>query len=307
MQNMEQGTGSGVVFEKKDGKAYIVTNYHVIEGAKEVEVALGNGERVKAELVGADALTDLAVLSIDDKYVSTVAEFGDSDAIKTGEPAIAIGNPLGLDFSNTVTMGIISAKERSIEVQNGWELNVIQTDAAINPGNSGGALVNIAGQVIGINSLKIAQYGMQSGLLASGTPVEGMGFAIPINDAIPVIEELMNHGKVSRPFMGVQLLDLVAIDSYHWQNTLKLPEDVKQGVVITAVEPLSPADKAGLQERDVIVAIDGEAIANGGDLRQYLYKQAKIGDTIKVKVYRDGLPLDVELTLDQEAQMNPSR
>ncbi|MDQ0338049.1 serine protease Do [Caldalkalibacillus uzonensis] len=279
IRDVERGTGSGVVFEKKDGRAYIVTNYHVIEGAKEVEISLGDGERVSAELVGADALTDLAVLSIDG-HVTTVAQFGNSDAIRTGEPAIAIGNPLGLEFSRTVTMGIISAKERSIEVQNGWELNVIQTDAAINPGNSGGALVNIAGQVIGINSLKIAEYGLQSGSLGfSGTPIEGMGFPIPINDAVPVIENLMAYGKVLRPYMGIQLLDLASIDSYHWQETLKLPSDVNQGVVVTAVEPLSPADKAGLKERDVIVAINGEQIGNSIDLRKYL--KPKSGTLLK--------------------------
>ncbi|MDQ0339311.1 serine protease Do [Caldalkalibacillus uzonensis] len=300
IRNVERGTGSGVIFEKKDGQAYIVTNFHVIQGAKEVEISLANGERVPAELVGADPLTDLAVLSIDGQHVDTVAEFGDSDAIRTGEPAIAIGNPLGLDFSRTVTMGIISAKERSIEVQNGWELNVIQTDAAINPGNSGGALVNIAGQVIGINSLKIAEYGMQSGMLgASGTPVEGMGFAIPVNDAIPVIEDLMAHGKVLRPQMGIELIDLASIDSYHWHETLKLPRDVTQGVVIRAVRPMSAADKAGLKERDVIVAINGEEIANGIELRKYLYNKTKIGQTIEVKFYRDGLPMTVDLTLEQ--------
>ncbi|GGK30185.1 putative serine protease YyxA [Caldalkalibacillus thermarum] len=300
IRNVERGTGSGIIFEKKDGKAYIVTNFHVIQGAKEVEVSLANGERVPAELVGADPLTDLAVLSIDGQQVDTVAEFGDSDAIRTGEPAIAIGNPLGLEFSRTVTMGIISAKERSIEVQNGWELNVIQTDAAINPGNSGGALVNIAGQVIGINSLKIAEFGRQSGIFGtSGMPIEGMGFAIPINDAIPVIEDLMNHGQVLRPQMGIDIIDLASIDSYHWYETLKLPRDVTQGVVVRAVRPMSAADKAGLQERDVIVAINGEEIANGIELRKYLYNKTKIGQTIEVKFYRDGLPMTAELTLEQ--------
>lgn len=303
IQDVERGTGSGVIFEKRDGKAYIVTNYHVIQGAKAVEISLGDGERVRAELVGADPLSDLAVLSIDDKGVTTVAEFGDSDAIRTGEPAIAIGNPLGLDFSRTVTMGIISAKERSIEVDGGWELNVIQTDAAINPGNSGGALVNVAGQVIGINSLKIAEHGYRSGLFgSSGTPVEGMGFAIPINDAIPIIKDLMAYGKVKRPFMGIEWMDLTSIDSYHWQNTLKLPSDVNQGIVVTRVMPMSPADKADLKERDVIVAINGEPVNNGIALRKFLYNSTKVGDTITLKVYRDGLPLEVKLTLEEAKQ-----
>ncbi len=170
-QAVEQGAGSGIVYEidKISGKARIVTNYHVIENARSVEISLSNGERVEASLRGADPLTDLAVLEIDAEHVDTVAIFGDSDAVRTGEPAIAIGNPLGLEFSRTVTQGIISAKDRSIPVPagGGWEINVLQTDAAINPGNSGGALINIQGQVIGINSLKIAQRG-----------VEGLGFAI---------------------------------------------------------------------------------------------------------------------------------
>ena len=154
-----------------------------------------NGDRVEATLKGADQLTDLAVLEIDAENVDTVAEFGDSDSIRTGEPAIAIGNPLGLEFSRTVTQGIISAKERSVAVSNNWEINVIQTDAAINPGNSGGALINIHGQVIGINSLKIASSG-----------VEGLGFAIPINDVIPIINDLVEYGEVQRPYLGVQFL-----------------------------------------------------------------------------------------------------
>jgi serine protease Do len=293
-RSVERGTGSGVIFKKEDGKAYIVTNYHVIEGAQKVEVSLANGERVKAKLIGGDPLTDLAVLEISGENVTTVADFGDSDAIRAGEPAIAIGNPLGLKFSGTVTQGIISAKERSVPVSPSWEVNVIQTDAAINPGNSGGALININGQVIGINSLKIARKG-----------VEGLGFAIPINDAIPIINDLMKNGEVERPFMGVQIRDLTDIETRHWQETLKLPKNVKQGVVIIGTEPLSPADQAGLEDLDVIVGIGGEEIDNSMELRKYLFNKTKIGDTIKVKVYRQGLPITVDLELSKKMS-NPS-
>lgn len=284
--SVESGTGSGVIYEIVGDKALIVTNYHVIENAKKVEISLANGDRVEATLKGADQLTDLAVLEIDAEHVDTVAEFGDSDTIRAGEPAIAIGNPLGLEFSRTVTQGIISAKERSVTVSNNWEINVIQTDAAINPGNSGGALININGQVIGINSLKIATTG-----------VEGLGFAIPINEVVPIIKDLVEHGEVQRPYLGVGILDLSAVDSYHWTNTLKLPSDVTQGVVIRNLEPFGPASQAGIQELDVIVALDGEPINNSVELRKYLFNKKSIGDTVDVKVYRDGLPVNVTVEL----------
>ncbi|WP_202081540.1 S1C family serine protease [Caldalkalibacillus salinus] len=287
VQDVERGTGSGVIFAKEDDRAHIVTNYHVIEGAQRVEVSLANGERVDAQLKGADPLTDLAVLEIDGTHVDTVAEFGDSDSIRPGEPAIAIGNPLGLEFSRTVTQGIISARERSVEVSQDWEVNVIQTDAAINPGNSGGALINIQGQVIGINSLKIAQSG-----------VEGLGFALPSNDVIPIIEDLVAHGEVQRPYMGVSIIDLTDVDSRHWTETLKLPGDINQGVVIRGTEAMSPADQAGFQELDVIVEINGEPIHNSMELRKFLFNKASIGETIEVKVYRGGLPEVVEVTLE---------
>jgi serine protease Do len=284
--DVERGTGSGVIFDIVGDKAHIVTNYHVIEGAKLVEISLPSGERVKANLKGADPLTDLAVVEIDAKYVKTVATFGDSDAIRTGEPAIAIGNPLGLEFSRTVTQGIVSAKERSVAVSEGWELNVIQTDAAINPGNSGGALLNIEGQVIGINSLKIARSG-----------VEGLGFAIPINDVIPIINDLVEHGKVQRPFMGFEGRDLVEIPSQYWEDPLRLPSKVKQGIVIFEVTEFSPAAQAGLKTYDVIVGLDGKEISNLIELRKYLYTEKSIGDKLKVKIYREGMPMEVELNL----------
>lgn len=280
----EAGTGSGVIFEKRDDIVYIVTNYHVIEDATDVEVVLANGERVKAEVKGTDPLTDLAVLSI--LATGNDAQplpLGDSDKLKSGEPAIAIGNPLGLDFSRTVTLGIISSTQRSIpqDVDGDgavdWEMDVIQTDAAINPGNSGGALLNINGQLIGINSAKISDIG-----------IEGMGFAIPINDARPLIYELLERGTIRRPYIGLTPKDLQEVDSYHWENSLTLPKDVTTGVVVIEVAPRGPASLAGLLELDVIVEMDGQPIQSAADLRGYLYKNKSVGDTVEVTFYRDG-------------------
>ncbi|ART75308.1 serine protease [Sutcliffiella horikoshii] len=290
--DQEAGTGSGVVYKKENGKAYIVTNAHVIDGASKVEVSLVDGTRVEAEVVGSDALTDLAVLTVDDANIKQVAKFGDSDAITLGEPVIAIGNPLGLEFFGSVTQGIISGKERIIPVdidQNGqpdWEADVIQTDAAINPGNSGGALVNLRGEVIGINSMKIAQ-----------SRVEGIGFAIPIRAVQPIIEDLEKHKEVQRPFMGVGLASLSDVPLEAQRSTLKLSEDVKSGIVVTGVEPTSPADKAGLKQYDVIVKLDDQEIKDALGLRKFLYSQKNIGDTMKVTYYRDGKLEETEMKL----------
>jgi serine protease Do len=295
--NQEAGAGSGVIYKKEGDKAFVVTNHHVVEGANELEVTLSDGTKVSARLRGSDIWTDLAVLEIDGSKVKTVAEFGDSDKIKVGEPAIAIGNPLGATFSGSVTQGIISGLERTIPVDinedgtEDWQAEVIQTDAAINPGNSGGALVNIDGQVIGINSMKIAQ-----------TEIEGIGLAIPINTAIPVIEDLEQHGEVKRPYMGVELADVSSIPKYYQEETLKLPRDITYGVALSKVVPNSPADQAGLKELDVIVEMDGEKIENVVDLRKHLYTKKQIGDQMKIKFYRDGKLRETTMKLGTESR-----
>ncbi|MEH7009407.1 S1C family serine protease [Neobacillus niacini] len=285
-QSVESGTGSGVIFQKNNDIAYIVTNNHVVEGATKLEVSLYNGEKVSAEIVGTDALTDLAVLKIDSKNVEATAQFGDSSTLRPGDQVYAIGNPLGLDLSRTVTQGIVSAINRSIAVNTSagnWETNVIQTDAAINPGNSGGALINPEGLVIGINSLKIADSG-----------VEGLGFAIPSNDLIPIVNELIDNGKVERPYLGVGLADLSEVPQLYWEN---LPDTVKEGVMVTAVEPNSAAAIGGLEAQDVIVSMNGTKIANSSELRKYLYSDVKMGDEIKFEVYRDGKLTTVNVKL----------
>lgn len=297
-EEQEAGTGSGVIYKKSGDKAYVVTNNHVIEGATQIEVTLADGAKVDAKLLGADIWTDLAVLEMDASKVTTVAEFGNSDSLKQGETVIAIGNPLGLDFSGSVTTGVVSGKDRAIPVDlNGdnqidWQAEVLQTDAAINPGNSGGALVNLAGQLIGINSMKISQ-----------ATVEGIGLAIPINSAIPVIEDLEKYGEMKRPSMGVTLVDVTNVSAYHQRDTLRLPEEVSTGVVIDQVIEGSAAEKAKLKQYDVIVEMDGKKIENMVDLRKHLYNEKEIGDDLKLKVYRKGQLIEATLELKDNSAL----
>ncbi|MFD1929700.1 S1C family serine protease [Sporosarcina siberiensis] len=285
-KSVESGAGSGVIYKIDKHYAYIVTNNHVIEGANKLEVSLENGERATAELVGKDALSDLAVLKIDAKYADTALEFGDSDTLRAGDPVVAIGNPLGLDFSGTVTQGIVSAVDRSITVKTSageWEFNVIQTDAAINPGNSGGALINSAGEVIGINSLKIAEKG-----------VEGLGFAIPSNEVIPLIEEMTKNGQVERPYIGIGMAELSEVPQMYLQE---LPDSVKGGVIVASVDPESAAGKAGIQIEDVITSLNGTDIKSSTELRKLLYSSLKIGDKVTFTIYRGAELLTIEATL----------
>ncbi|HZG72145.1 MAG TPA: trypsin-like peptidase domain-containing protein [Chondromyces sp.] len=294
-ETQEAGTGSGVIYKKAGDKAYIVTNYHVIQGAEQLEVTLSDSTKIPAKLRGGDIWTDLAVIEVDSKHIKHVAEFGNSDALKIGEPVIAIGNPLGLEFSGSVTQGVVSGLERTIPVDvNGdgmvdWQSEVLQTDAAINPGNSGGALINIAGQVVGINSMKIAQ-----------EAVEGIGLSIPINFAVPVIKDLEKYGEVKRPAMGITLRNVNEVPAYHQQETLKLPEDVKEGVMIEQVMPNSPAAQAGLQELDVIVKLDNENVADVLALRKYLYNEKEAGDQMKITFYRNGKRQETTIKLTSE-------
>jgi len=255
-------------------------------------VTLSDGTKLPAELQGSDPWTDLAVIVVNGDKIKTIAEFGKSGKLKPGEPVIAIGNPLGLQFSGSITQGIISGLERTIEVdinedgQVDWNAEVIQTDAAINPGNSGGALVNMSGQVIGINSMKIAE-----------NAVEGIGLSIPIDSVIPIINDIEKFGEVKRAFLGVNLASVEEISQYHQQNTLKLPRKVTYGVAITGVQSNSPASKAGLKEFDVVVGMDNEKIHDVVELRKYLYNEKQVGDKVKIIYYRDGKKETTEVTL----------
>ncbi|MEK8128977.1 trypsin-like peptidase domain-containing protein [Paenibacillus filicis] len=283
------GMGSGVMFSRSGDKVRIVTNNHVVEGFSQLDVIMLTGEKRKATLLGRDQITDLAVLEIDGSGIKQLAEFGDSDSLQPGETAIAVGNPLGVGFAPTVTKGIISWPKQTIPVALGregeldWEMEVIQTDAAINHGNSGGALLNLDGKVVGINTLKVA-----------GSGVEGLGFAIPINQAKSVIELLIKDHKVKRPYIGVVTQNLQAFKGV---DELKLPQDVKQGVLV--IEASGPAKSAGLKGSDVIVELDGKAVDSTLSLRKYIYGAKKIGDKLAITYYRAGKKQTVTVTLEE--------
>lgn len=295
----ETSEGSGVIYKLEGKTAYIVTNNHVVEKQDGLEVLLKDGSRVKATLVGTDSYTDLAVLKVESDKVANIkpAVFGDSSSLKVGEPAIALGSPLGSQYANSVTSGIISSLNRQVVNQNedGQTINInaIQTDAAINPGNSGGPLVNMAGQVIGINSSKIVQ-------TESNVSVEGIGFAIPSNDVVNVINQLEKDGKVVRPALGVTMVNLSDLSTEQVSEIVKTPSSVTQGVVLNTVQPSTPADQAGLKKYDVITKIDDEDVSTGLELQSELYKH-KVGDTVKITYYRQDKKNTVSVKLSIDA------
>ena len=280
----EAGVGSGVIYQKNNGSAYIVTNNHVIDGASEIKVQLHNSNQVDAKLIGKDALTDIAVLKIDDTKGTKAIDFANSSKVKTGDSVFAMGNPLGLEFANSVTSGIISASERTIDTQTSAganKVNVLQTDAAINPGNSGGALVDLNGNLVGINSMKIAN-----------EQVEGIGFAIPSNEVKVTIKELVKNGKIDRPSIGIGLLNLSEIpDEYKKQ----LNTDKKHGIYVAKVY----AD-SGLKEGDIITKIDDEKVQEDTELRSYLYEHKKPGDNVNLTIERKGKTQSVDVKLTEQ-------
>ena len=295
----ETSEGSGVIYKLEGKTAYIVTNNHVVEKQDGLEVLLKDGSRVKATLVGTDSYTDLAVLKVESDKVAAIkpATFGDSDNLKVGEPAIALGSPLGSQYANSVTSGIISSLNRQVVNQNDEgqtvNINAIQTDAAINPGNSGGPLVNMAGQVIGINSSKIVQ-------TESNVSVEGIGFAIPSNDVVNVINQLEKDGKVVRPALGITMVNLSDLSTEQVSEIVKVPSSVTQGVVINSVQSSTPADQAGLKKYDVITKIDDTDVSTGVELQSELYKH-KVGDTVKITYYRKDKKETVSVKLSIDA------
>ena len=286
--------GSGVIYKKDDKDAYLVTNTHVINGASKVDIRLADGTKVPGEIVGSDTFSDIAVVKISSEKVTTVAEFGDSSQLSVGETAIAIGSPLGSEYANTVTQGIISSLNRNVSLksEDGQAISTkaIQTDTAINPGNSGGPLVNIQGQVIGITSSKIASNG--------GTSVEGLGFAIPSNDAQNIIKHLESDGKVTRPALGIQMVNLSNVGASDLRK-LNIPSGLTSGVVVRSVQNNMPAN-GHLQKYDVITKVDDKEIASSTDLQHALYNHA-IGDTIKVTYYRNGKEETTSIKLDKNS------
>ncbi len=255
-----EGNGSGIII---DNQGHIVTNNHVIDGSDNIIVVLHDGRELSAKVVGRDVQTDLAVIKVEEKNLP-YAELGDSSTLEVGELAVAIGSPMGTDYAGSVTAGLISGLNRELFVGN-RSMKLIQTDAAINPGNSGGALVNSEGKVVGINTLKLVR-----------SQVEGMGFAIPINEAKPIIQQLIENKKVSRPYLGItgQTIDEKTAKQY----------DVPQGVLIRQVIEGSGADKAGLVRGDIITKIDDERVTTIEQL-QKIIQSKKVGDVLKVEAY----------------------
>ncbi|MBR4830452.1 MAG: trypsin-like peptidase domain-containing protein [Bacilli bacterium] len=278
------GTGSGFVYKTDDKFGYILTNNHVIEYANSVEILLQNGETVNANILGADSYSDLAVLSISKDKVLKVATLGDSDNIYLGETVFTVGSPMGEEYSGSITKGIISAKERTIETES-VVTKVIQTDAAINPGNSGGPLVSLSGEVIGITSMKLAD-----------ESIEGMGFAIPINEAKMYASYLEQNKEVSRPYLGVSLIDVN--DTYKlYYYRLNVDQNLTYGTVIASLDKNSNTAKAGLEVGDVILKINNDKITSVSKLRYYLY-QYNIGDEVEITYNRNGKEKTVKVVLE---------
>lgn len=287
--------GSGVIYKKDGDSAYVVTNYHVIASNDSLDVLLSGGQKVSAKVVGYDEYTDLAVLKISSEHVKDVATFADSSKLTVGEPTIAVGSPLGSQFANTATEGILSATSRQVTLsqENGQttNINAIQTDAAINPGNSGGALINIDGQVIGITQSKLTT--TEDG----STSVEGMGFAIPSNDVVNIINKLESDGNVSRPALGIRMVDLSDL-STNDSSQLNLPSSVTGGVVVYSVQSGMPAATAGLKAGDVITKVGDTSVTSSTDLQSALYSH-NVNDTVKVTYYRDGKSHTANIKLDK--------
>lgn len=282
-------TGTGFIYKKKDGKAYIMTNNHVIDGADSVAVEFNDkNDTIEASIVGGDTYADIAVLTIkDDNY--TAVEIGDVDSLKLGDTIFTVGSPMGANYKGTVTKGILSGKERMVEVNltgstSDYYMKVLQIDAAVNPGNSGGPLCDVSGNVIGIISLKIVK-----------DEVEGMGFAIPIEDALKYASLIEDGGEIARPYLGISMLDL-SEEYLLWQNRITLPDGVSEGVAVVEVENGTPASKAGLKKGDIITKINDEDTGTLAEFRYELYKH-DVGEKIKVTFYRNGKEQSAEVTL----------
>lgn len=279
--------GSGVIYTTANGKGYIVTNNHVISGAAKVKVILASGKTIAAKVVGKDSTSDLAVLSIDSKYVTQTASFGDSRSLQSGQTVIAIGSPEGSEYASTVTQGIISSPSRRI-TYNSNQMTVIQTDAAINSGNSGGPLVNSDGQVIGINSMKLSSS-------SSGDSVEGMGFAIPSNEVVTIVNQLVKKGKITRPQLGIKVAAIADLNSYY-KKQLGISTSLKKGLYVASVTSGSAAASAGIKKGDVITAADGKMVNDVATLHSILYSH-NVGDKVKITVNRNGKTMTFTVTL----------
>lgn len=286
-------SGSGVIIANDGNTIDIVTNAHVIEDGTTIYVSFANGQRVAAQLVGMDTLSDLALLSATVDFEVNPIVLGDSSLCHQGEFVVAIGSPLGLDYQGSTSFGIISGTDRRVAVdlnddgQSDWDMVTLQTDAAINVGNSGGALVNLNGELIGITSMRLSS--------AGGTNVEGMGFAIPVNEMVPIVEQLKDHGYVIRPSLGISGIQVSGLTVYQ-KNYLGIPLNQNKGILIMEVAADGAAASAGIAVGDVIMAIDGQTITDFKDFRTVLYSHAP-QDEITITISRLGQTSDYRVTL----------
>lgn len=279
------GTGTGFII---DEQGHIITNNHVVEGAQEIEVLFSDGSKAPAQLIGADRFSDLAVIKVDRPVPATLA-LGDSDALRPGDRVIAIGSTLG-DFTNTVTEGVVSGLGRQLETPDGFNLeNLIQHDASINPGNSGGPLLNLRGEVVGVNTAVVRQAGF--------LPIEGLGFAIPSNTVRIIADQLIQNGRVIRPYLGITYEPITP------RQALAGDLPVDHGVLVTSVEPGAPADQAGVRDGDIITSLNGQAIDGDHPLVNELFRY-RPGDTVTVEVFRP--PTGETLTLQVQLGERPA-
>jgi len=283
-----QGTGSGFVYKVDKERGYIMTNQHVVDGSTSLKVRLTNGEEVDAKLLGGDEYLDIAIVSIPAKSVIKVATIGKTKSLKLGDAIFTIGSPVGEEYFNTVTSGIISGLNRkvtvSVDSNNDWIMDVLQVDAAINPGNSGGPLLNSNGEVIGVNSLKLVD-----------NQIEGMGFAIKIEDAMAHASELESGKSIDRPLLGINLVN-VEDTNVLYRYGISVDKDITSGVVVVSIVEGTGADKSDLKKGDVITAIDKEKVTNSAYLKYILYKYSS-GDKIKITYLRDGKTKTTEVVL----------
>lgn len=298
-EGTQVSSGTGFVYKQEGNTAYIMTNNHVIANGDSAKIIFSDGTDAETKILGGDTYADIAVLTTSSKEIKQVAMIGDTEKIKLGDTTFAVGAPLGDNYSGTVTKGILSGKDRLVEVSfsgttSDYYMKVLQTDAALNPGNSGGPLCNINGEVIGVTSLKLTQEKISA---TSTYSVEGMGFAIPIEDALYYAGIIETGESVKRPYIGISMLDIT--DSYYlWQARITIPDGVEKGVAILEVVSTSPAAKAGLQKGDIIIKLEKEKIQSVAELRYELYKHNP-GETIKITYNRNGKEYTAPITLEE--------
>ena len=288
-KNKLAGIGSGFIYDKE---GYIMTNHHVIEKAEELKVVLSNGETLSATLVGSDEYADIAVVKIDKKYVEKVAIIGSSEKANVGDTVFTIGSPMSSNYSGTVTRGILSGKNRMVEVSvssssNDWIMNVMQTDAAINPGNSGGPLCNVSGEVIGINSMKIVQ-----------SEIEGIGFSIPIEDAMEYANKIVKGIEIKRAYLGISMGDISTSAYQLMRAGITIDPSITSGVIVFEASNDGPSGKAGIKKGDVITKIGNVEVKNVAELRYYLYKN-KPNDKVDITIIRGTTEKVLKVTLGE--------